>query len=159
MRAVFAGHLASEGDHDQQDQQAADAGDPAVLHGEVLAAGRVGGENRPSERHRRGAHHRQQAGDDGDHVSGGAVAERAEHYQQRDHRQRSDDGERHHGGIGGIAVCDAGNERERHQYHVRDDLDRQYFAESDLRRVLLGNGLRSGHLGPPFHIVVIPYAI
>ena len=41
---------------------------------------------------------------DGDHVSGGAVAERAEHYQQRDHRQRADDGERHHGGIGGIAV-------------------------------------------------------
>ena len=35
----------------------------------------------------------------------------------------------------------------------------EYFAESDLRRVLLGNGLRSGHLGPPFYIVVNTYAI
>ncbi len=62
-------------------------------------------------------------------------------------------------GLAASPYIDAGNERERHQYHVRDDLNRQYFAKSDLRRGFLGNGLLSGHLGPPFYIVVNPYAI
>ena len=149
VRAVFAGHLASEGYDDQHDQQSAHAGDPRFLHGEAFAAIQAGGEDHIAQHHGRGADRRQQACDRGDHMAGDAVAERTEHHQQHDHRQRGDDRERNRGRFGGVAVHHAGNQCERHQHH----------GKSDFPRGFLGGGLLSGHLGPPFHIVVNTYAI
>ena len=120
------------------------------LANEGIAAIQAGGEDHIAQHHGRGADRRQQACDRGDHMAGDAVAERTEHHQQHDHRQRGDDRERNRGRFGGVAVHHAGNQCERHQHHVCDDLNRQDLGKSDFPRGFLGGGLLSGHLGPPF---------